>query len=985
MRRITTILLILISLICRAQLSKPIAFTVNDGLPSNHIYRCIEDNKGFLWVATDAGIARFDGKKFQVFGTAQGLADNEVLSVVKEKNGRLWVNLFRQGPSYFDEILNRFVNIDPDTNGFGMFGTAVMYLYPLPGGGVQYSNENGSFVFKNEKFIDPKGTHDDHRFLIRENADGSQLRWSRSKPSPRNRNSISSAIFYIKGKSVLDSIQIPIANSGNFLPAISESKFYLIAPGTNKCYIYSGLKLNPLRFDLDSITVPEPYFNFAFTGTSIYMVTNTGKIYVFNKRSLGQEYQVSGNYLPNSFYNDKLGNLWIPTIDKGLVLYKKNILSVVKLPSDFIRTNFLSIARKADGTWLAGNYYGEVLEWGKGPFRVNTIVKKVPSRQRKILISENKIFTFSEERITRNYGDPLLNLQGRPYSTKDAIRYNDSLIIAGTYRGFLKLNAITEKITRLGTVSKRITTLVKAGTGIIYFGSTDGLYKYNFLKDSVTALAKNHLMLSKRVIGLCITPDKLLWVASPGNGIIVVQNDKVLMNITDKNGIISNSSRSISSGKPGQVWLGTSQGISKISYRMADNKLKINIQNVSVNDGLSSNEINEMLYQNDTVYAATSDGISIIPADISIPNFNIPVYLVGISINQRDTSIFSKYDLGRNQKNIQMQFAGIELGGHFKNFQYTLNKNGNWITLDENTLALQLNNGTHLLQVRAVDVNGNIGSKILTIQFNVATPYWKTIWFWIIFAVLIQVPIIYVVNRRQKKRKEAKLAKQIAEVQIASLEQQAFTSLMNPHFVFNALNSVQHYINVQDRQNANSYLSDFASLIRQNFEAAQLSFIPLEQEIENIKIYLRLEKMRFKNRLEYHIIIEENVEIDDWMVPTMILQPLLENALLHGIMPSNTDGELLVILKMQDSRLEITITDNGIGMINSLALKDKGSHKSRGMELIMKRIGALGRFGTNQISIEMTPAFENERNPGNKIILLIPAELHSAWLRIQKQ
>lgn len=985
MRRITTILLILISLICKAQLSKPIAFTVNDGLPSNHIYRCIEDNKGFLWVATDAGIARFDGRKFQVFGTAQGLADNEVLSVVKEKNGRLWVNLFRQGPSYFDQILNRFVSIMPDTNATGIFGTSLMDLFILPGGGVQYSNENGSFIFKNKKLVNLKGGRDDRRLLIRENGDGSALRWGPSKLSTQLKSSSSWAIFHMNGQSVIDSIQLRIRNSATFIPAINDDKFYLFGRSTNKCYIFSRIKINPLRIQIDSITLPEPYFNFAFTGSSMYMVTNTGKIYVYNKRSLKLEYQISGNYLPNSFYNDKLGNIWLPTIDKGLLLYKKNSLKVVKFPSGFTRTNFLSIARKADGTWLAGNYYGQVLEWGKGFTRVNTVVKKIPSRQRKILVSANRIFTFSEEGISSNYGRPILNPRSKSYSAKDAIIYSDSIMIAGTGRGFLKVNSLTGRVVELGNVSKRVTTLVKAKKGLIYFGSTDGLYKFNFLTDSVTSLAAKDTMLSKRVIGLCITPDKLLWVASSGNGIIVVQDDKVLMNITDKNGIISNSSRSISSGKPGQVWLGTSQGISKISYRMADNKLKLNIQNFSVNDGLSSNEINEMLYQNDTVYAATSDGISIIPADISIPNFNIPVYLVGISINQRDTSIFSKYDLGRNQKNIQMQFAGIELGGHFKNFQYTLNKNGNWITLDENTLALQLNNGSHLLQVRAVDVNGNISSKILSIQFNVATPYWKTIWFWIIFAVLIQVPIIYLVNRRQKKRKEAKLAKQIAEVQIASLEQQAFTSLMNPHFIFNALNSVQHYINVQDRQNANSYLSDFASLIRQNFEAAQLSFIPLEQEIENIKIYLRLEKMRFKNRLEYQIIIEENVEIDDWMVPTMILQPLLENALLHGIMPSNTDGELLVILKMQESRLEITITDNGIGMINSLALKDKGSHKSRGMELIMKRIGALGRFGTKQISIEMTPAFENLQNPGNKIILIIPAELHLVWLRVQKQ
>ncbi|MBC7651938.1 MAG: hypothetical protein H7101_09320, partial [Deinococcales bacterium] len=100
----------------KAQQPNYTAFTVNDGLPSNYIYRAVEDNNGFLWVATDAGIARFDGKHFQVFTTQHGLPDNEVLAIVKENNGRIWVNCFKQSPAYFDEVQNRFINANEDTN-----------------------------------------------------------------------------------------------------------------------------------------------------------------------------------------------------------------------------------------------------------------------------------------------------------------------------------------------------------------------------------------------------------------------------------------------------------------------------------------------------------------------------------------------------------------------------------------------------------------------------------------------------------------------------------------------------------------------------------------------------------------------------------------------------------------------------------------------------------------------------------------------------
>src|SRR5471030_1701114 len=145
---------VLAGYICRAQQSKYTAFTVNDGLPSNYIYRTVEDNKGFLWVATDAGIARFDGKHFQVFTTHDGLPDNEVLAVVKDKNGRIWVNCFKQGPAYFDEVKNRFINGKEDRELAKITaGTAVMFLFILKDGGVMYTNESGSYIFKDKKLI----------------------------------------------------------------------------------------------------------------------------------------------------------------------------------------------------------------------------------------------------------------------------------------------------------------------------------------------------------------------------------------------------------------------------------------------------------------------------------------------------------------------------------------------------------------------------------------------------------------------------------------------------------------------------------------------------------------------------------------------------------------------------------------------------------------------------------------------------------------
>ena len=981
------LLIFFIGLTCQAQQLKYIAFTVSDGLPSNNVYKCIEDNSGFLWVATDAGIARFDGKRFQVFTTREGLPDNDVLEVIKEKSGRIWVNCFKQNPAYFDEVKNRFINSKEDSSLRVPEGTGRISAYALKEGGVVYVNEKESFVFRNKKVITYPASQTSN-LLIRENKDGTQLKFGFFFNFKLNITQ--NKVYQTRRTKVIDSIvirDISRRTVPTLKTAVDEGKLYLFYPIEKQCIVYSDFSTHPIRFKQASLRIPESFTIIGFIRNYLYLLGYSGKMYVFDKETLQQKMIISGNYLPNSIYIDSKENLWINTFDKGLLLYKKNQLNTIEMPPEFKNTIFLSIARKPDGAILAGNSFGEIVETDGKTGKVYRLPEQRKEfRMRKILLSQDKVFTFSEGSIYVDYKRKLNNPpKNLFYPAKTAINYNDSIAIFGLMAGLNKLNTITEKVSPLGNNFKRITAITRTRDGFIYFGSTDGLYKYDYVRNISLSLTQNDLLLSQRITALCATPDNLLWIATPSNGAVVVKNDKVLLNITEKEGIISNSMLSITAAEPGRIWMGTGQGISIITYKLQRNNFIYSIQNLSVNDGLSNNSINEMLYQNDTIYAATGNGISVIPANISIPKFNIPVKLIRISVNQRDTILSSHYKLRYNQQNIQMQFAGIELSGHFKNLQYTLDKNGEWANLDENTLTVQLNSGTHTVQVRAVDVNGNISDKTLIIQFDIATPFWNAIWFWAVIAIILQLIIIYLMNLRQKKRKGAKLAKEIAGVQIASLEQQAFTSLMNPHFMFNALNSIQHYINVQDRRNANRYLSDFASLIRKNFEAAQQSFIPLEQEIENIKIYLRLEQMRFNDRFSYQIMIDENLDTDDWMIPTMILQPLLENALLHGIMPSAIGGELLIDLKQEDRDLLITITDNGIGVANSLALKEDSGHRSRGMELIKKRIAALSHFGSQAITISMSPAFASEKNPGNKITLFIPTELHAAWLKAQHQ
>jgi ligand-binding sensor domain-containing protein len=955
---------------CLAQHSGYKAFTTENGLPSNHVYQCVEDDHGFLWVATDAGLARFDGKHFQVFTKEHGLPDNEVLQVIKEKNGRIWASCFKQLPVYFDEEHNRFFTpVIGDTLN-ATIATLSGSIFALPDSGMSYYDERGSFIFMNAKLV----AHSYH--LIAKYLPGGTL-----ISMVLTRSGIGRFV-QINGGKKTDSFPIfKTSNAtmpGQLRIVSNNNKVYVYSSVLKQVIVFSQIETEPLRFKMAVIPDIEPSFYIYARDDYFFLLSNSGKVNVFDGKTDRPVQSISGNYLPNGYYKDRSGNYWIGSIDHGLLFFRREDFRNL-VPRDFPHANFISITKK-DNKLLAGNYYGEVAEIDGSNITVHKVVRKAPSRQRKIIPVGKDIYTFSEDGIFLNYRFQIkYSSAQRMYPAKTALLYNDSTIIVGTPSGVAILNTRSSKLVR-NIRYKRLTSLAKLNEDTIYFGSNDGLHRFYLRKESFEPLEHLHPFLKDRVDAVHITGDRLVWMANSGSGLGILKNNRLIARITMQDGLISNNCRSLAGGRKGQMWVGTTQGISIIHYSLKNDSLHYKVQNLSVNDGLSSNEVNEMLYDRDSIYATTGNGISVIPADVQIRPFHIPVKLIRISIDQQDTVISNQYKLGQGNHSIDMQFAAIELGGHFKNYQYRLNEDSSWTSFSGSNLTIQPGSGSHRLQVRALDVNGSAGTDILVIHFSIATQFWKTIWFWVLVVALVQLLVWYLVTRWQKNRKEKKIEHEMAIMRTASLEQQAFTSLMNPHFIFNALNSVQHYINVQDRKNANRYLSDFASLIRKNFEASQQSFIPLEQELDNILIYLRLEQMRFSDRFEYRIDVDEKLDVEDWMVPTMMLQPLLENAVLHGIMPSSVHGILLIDIGLEQTSLVISITDNGIGIKNSLALKQETMHNSHGMELIRKRVAALGQLSSERVSIRTYPAFDDTANPGNTTEIIMPQGLYESWL-----
>ncbi|MBN2746457.1 MAG: histidine kinase, partial [Bacteroidales bacterium] len=195
---------------------------------------------------------------------------------------------------------------------------------------------------------------------------------------------------------------------------------------------------------------------------------------------------------------------------------------------------------------------------------------------------------------------------------------------------------------------------------------------------------------------------------------------------------------------------------------------------------------------------------------------------------------------------------------------------------------------------------------------------------------------------------------------------------MNPHFIFNALNSINHFIVKNDERNANKFLGKFAKLMRDILQNSEADFIPVKQEIEMIRHYLELEYMRFPDKFKYEFLIQEELENSDFEIPPMILQPYIENAVWHGLRYLESDGKLSVKMEKAEKSLRVIIEDNGIGRAKSASLKTKNQleHKSKGLTNTSGRLKILSRLYGKEIHVEITDLHPD--GTGTRVELVLP-------------
>ena len=285
--------------------------------------------------------------------------------------------------------------------------------------------------------------------------------------------------------------------------------------------------------------------------------------------------------------------------------------------------------------------------------------------------------------------------------------------------------------------------------------------------------------------------------------------------------------------------------------------------------------------------------------------------------------------------------------------------------------------GHYRFMVQSGSASGEWNDDAAIVEFTIRPPFWQTWWFRLLILLSVITTIFLLVRKRIQRIRKTEAEKTQVNKMMAELEMRALRSQMNPHFIFNSLNSIQKYIWDNKQEDASEYLTKFSRLMRMILEHSMHKLITLEQELASLQLYMELEHRRCNNKFDYVIDVDTRLDLAQTLVPPMLMQPYIENAIWHGLQPKEGRGQLTItITRKGEHELRFEIADNGIGRKKARELQERKAKTavSYGMQITSQRLHALEVNGhTGSVMIE--DLYEGtDGDTGTKVILIVPAE-----------
>ncbi len=920
-----------------------------NGLASNNVYFSFQDREGYMWFGTDMGVSRFNGYEFENFNALNGMLGNEIFSIHQDRKDRIWFLSLNGELTYYlhgafhnsknDSLLSKFKSDKHWSSFLEDRTTGDIYIASISNG-----------IYK-------LGTSDDLHFYEMKNQIFSL--WQ---------NSENEICFFSASEGIMkfNGDKIELISALNFSESYVRTTFIDNA-------LFIGYQKSVYKFT-DSVRL---FWNTPDNAEIIWLSSNEENKLIIGTRD-GVKIEKEGNSsfdsnfqgrIVSSTFFDREGNYWVTTIGHGVFFSPSSEIKLLSKEINNQQVTSVNFDSRTNSIWLGlvnGKFCSmnsDSITFFKTPDG-NQQITSINSFDEGIFISSKEFFGIIKPE----------NINFIEYLSND-ILVTDEWIYIGSNKLF-KLDKqsieylikhghesklIEEELLKYNVLTNSINVLCKGKKSDVYIGTRNSLFidENGVIKD----LSKSNEFLSTAIYDLVY--DSLrnyLYVGTFNHGVLVVEDKNVLFSLNVKHGLSSNNCQSLELDLNGHLWIGTSNGLDKISMEKGRPK----VENFSKKIGLADMKYTDIEVANDLIYLATDIGLIICPVS-GINEKKVPptISLSGVSINgiNRPDQDLTKLKYDENSLAFKFQGLGMRELGNL-NYLYRLEGyQSNWkITKNRIVTYESLDPGNFNFQVKAVNGDG-IESEVANIAIVINPAFWRTSWFIGSTVGVVILILIFIWRRKTNNFKEKyALEKQIIAAELERLEfekayleaeQKAGVLQMNPHFLFNSLNAIKGFYAEGKNNEGNQFLVKFSKLLR-NILECNTQFIPLEKEIEILTIYLELMRKRHDNffnfKIENLVPTSETIEI-----PPMLLQPIVENAVIHGVSP-NKSGDILVTFKTEKNDLICSVFDNGVGFANSV----KTLHNSMGISSIKDRLDLLSRQLNFKCELQILDKTESE-------------------------
>lgn len=933
-------------------------FGVQQGLPSSETYHVFQDKKGYIWIATDRGVVRYNGIELKKFDRRNGLLDPVVFKCVEDPKGNIWFVSFSGLLCYW--------------NGHAIVPYKYNHLIKKYLGDFQSSyktlviGKDGTIYFG----LTSKGS-------------------IRITPNGR-------LIDYHKAVAPVNTIFVKQIEDQLFVSNLSDARKYRVA----KKPVYSLLnaKKKLLLHTIGNIRLASSQYQddpYLLADFWVVNLRDTSRR-VFNPGLIGMN-------VDRQF-------IWLCQFSKGVRCYSKDDFGRVDRYTTYFEDYSVSsvLQDHQGGYWFStlenGVYYIpniRIQNWSKSEGMKLSEIYSITGNRHELVIGTKKGYAIFQKNSSHFYPvnayftpNTIFSEQGKLHASgfQKGVRGK-----SGVYRfhkpfpHFFDIHALNRVdggvISVSGPVikfesdrSELIDTIanIQVAKGFNFVYAIDGVDKSTYYIGGISGLRKmihgkiQRLDVSDpryhvRVDDIEYVPGKGLFVATRGNGVLLVLKDRVIAQFDERSGLLDNYITDLHVDSNGDMYVSSYKGISRI--RKLQNGTW-EIRNLNHKMGMISSECLSIYVDDFSVWCGTKSGLVQIPKNcFDQKKVGNSLFLEAVLQGKNKLLMQKSFSFHEGEPLVELRIRNLNYQlGEKMTYRYRFSPSQNWIVSSSPRILLQYpTSGKYELEIEQMDLFGNWTQAKKLLSIAIQAPFYKR-WYFFLGLSIIAVWLVYLSFRIRLKavNNKFKLQKQVNE-----LEQKALSAQMNPHFIFNSLNSIQSFLMYEENEKAEKYLLKFSKLIRSILSNSRETFIPVAQEIELLTNYIELEQMRFQSRFDYRI---ENLlkgSADHVMMPPMMIQPLVENAILHGLTKRAQGGSLIVRFELVNDHIRVTVEDNGVGMGAEQNRVSEG-HRSFGTQITRERMEIYEKNFNQQFEWRIEPLSEDEKFPGTRVILTIP-------------